>query len=417
MKHPTLSVLILSLLLTTLTEAQEQSKVENPRTHSPKLYLDCIAWCDEEFIKSEISLVNYVREPFEADIHLTITSEFTSSGGLEYTLKFLGFNQFENLDFSLKPTFPADATDEEIRSALTEKIKQGLIPFLAQTPMTDYISVFYEWVAPDSVPEVTDKWKNWVFSIYLYTSNTGSNYNKSIYFSNSVEAKKITEKYKFWFLGSIVHNESLYEYGDYKLRTVSRSYSTETFYARCMNNHVSLGAWLNYYTSKFSNIEYRFSLIPALEYNIFPYSEYADHEFTFQFKISNSYVDYYEETIYSKLDETLFKQSLELYLSSTKHWGSTWLSMESSKYLHDFSKDRLTFSAGISIRVISGLSFNVSARYSSIHDQLALQKGNVSEEDLLTLQREMEKDYDYSLSFGLNYYFGTIYSNIVNPIF
>jgi len=55
--------------------------------------------------------------------------------------------------------------------------------------------------------------------------------------------------------------------------------------------------------------------------------------------------------------------------------------------------------------------------YSFIRDQLSLRKEGASEQERLLRLREIETGYSYWISFGLTYTFGSIYSNIVNPIF
>jgi len=71
----------------------------------------------------------------------------------------------------------------------------------------------------------------------------------------------------------------------------------------------------------------------------------------------------------------------------------------------------------ISLRVISGLSVSISGGYSFIHDQLSLRKEGATEEERLLRLREMATEYSFWTSFSITYTFGSIYSNIVNPIF
>jgi len=43
--------------------------------------------------------------------------------------------------------------------------------------------------------------------------------------------------------------------------------------------------------------------------------------------------------------------------------------------------------------------------------------GSATEEEILLEQRQLATQYDYFLSLGLRYTFGSIYSNVVNPRF
>ncbi len=71
----------------------------------------------------------------------------------------------------------------------------------------------------------------------------------------------------------------------------------------------------------------------------------------------------------------------------------------------------------LSLRVIQGLSVNLNGSASRIRDQLSLRKGDASEDEVLLRRRELETSYDYHVSFGISYTFGSIYNNIVNPRF
>ena len=53
------------------------------------LFLDCES-CYEDYLRTEITFVDYVRDRTEADIHALITRAETGAGGSEYTLQFMG---------------------------------------------------------------------------------------------------------------------------------------------------------------------------------------------------------------------------------------------------------------------------------------------------------------------------------------
>jgi hypothetical protein len=70
-------------------------------TNTINVYLDCRRACNEGFVRDEINFVNYVRNQEDADVHLLITNQRTGSGGEEYTLKFIGGNEFIGFDRTL----------------------------------------------------------------------------------------------------------------------------------------------------------------------------------------------------------------------------------------------------------------------------------------------------------------------------
>jgi len=55
---------------------------------------------------------------------------------------------------------------------------------------------------------------------------------------------------------------------------------------------------------------------------------------------------------------------------------------------------------------------------SIIHDQLSIAKGvGASLEEVLLRRKQLETNYNYYLSIGLSYTFGSIFTNVVNPRF
>ncbi len=46
-----------------------------------RLFLDCSHQCDDEYIREQIPVVDFVRDRAEADIHLLVTTEGTAGGG------------------------------------------------------------------------------------------------------------------------------------------------------------------------------------------------------------------------------------------------------------------------------------------------------------------------------------------------
>ena len=385
------------------------------RNFAPKLYLDCPWWCDRDFIKSEIDFVNYVRERTEADIHLLVTSEQTAGGGKEYTLQFIGQGEYSDLNFSIHCTTCAGATEDADRRALVEAMKKGLMPFVARTRLADYITIdFQEETSPE---DVEDRWNNWVFEIGLSGYANGEKQYRHLWMHGEATIKRITTDRKFVIYSSFNYNEDDYRSDDYSYLSLSRNRGMWLTYARAVGDHFSAGGFLSYHSSTYSNIEHRYAIAPTVELNLFPYAEYADHEFTFMYGISAIHDDYFEETLYGKFQENLFSEELRIALEMTKTWGSVEISLSGSHYFHDFSKNELNLWTDISLRLFAGFSLELGGGASMIHDQLYLPGRGYSAEEISARQRQLETDYSYWTNFGVSYTFGSIYSNVVNPRF
>ena len=78
-----------------------QADIEELKKTAPKVYIDCES-CDIDYIRTEITFVNYVRDRKEAQVHVLITTQRTGSGGYEYTLSFLGQNEFKGDDNTVR---------------------------------------------------------------------------------------------------------------------------------------------------------------------------------------------------------------------------------------------------------------------------------------------------------------------------
>ena len=68
-------------------------------------------------------------------------------------------------------------------------------------------------------------------------------------------------------------------------------------------------------------MKFEISPAPVVEYNLFPYSESTRRQLRFLYKIGYDFVRYREETIYDKMKETLFGQSLSATLEIKEPWG------------------------------------------------------------------------------------------------
>ena len=87
---------------------------------------------------------------------------------------------------------------------------------------------------------------------------------------------------------------------------------------------------------------------------------------------------------------------------------------------HFKGKDINTFSLGgnIEIRIVKGLSFYVYS-YANFTKGVYpnISRNSVSLNDLLTHTRQYATEKVLYINFGINYRFGSIYNNVVNPRF
>jgi hypothetical protein len=412
----TLGVLLaLALCLSALPAAQEgQSDIDELKKTAVKVYLDC-GRCDIEYIKTEITFVNYVRDRLEAQVHILITTQTTGSGGSEYTLNFMGQNDLKGTNDVQKYFSSTTDTSDDIRRGLVNVLKLGLMSYVGKTPISRRISVDY--LPPDKAGPGRDRWDSWVFSL------TGSGYfsGESTYMSRmanaSFSANRVTPKSKVRLGVSVDTEKRKYDIEDEVITGTRSSWDASGLFVKSLGEHWSAGFYLEAESSLYSNIDLGFSAAPALEYNAFPYSQSTRRQLRFLYKLGVNPVKYREETIYGKTRETLFGESLSATLDLREKWGTVSVSASGSHYFHDFSKNQLDLFGIVSLNLYKGLSVFSFVGYSWIHDQLSLLGREPTFEEQLLRLRELPRTSDYFVSIGFQFTFGSIYTNVINPRF
>ncbi len=394
--------------------SQEEIDIEELKKNAPKIFLDCRR-CDHDFIREEIPFVNFVRDRKDADVHILVTTQRTGSGGTEYTMAFIGQKDYADIKDTLKFVSSQTDTDDDIRRGMVRVLKMGLVPYVAKTPIAKCISIsFEEEVEPTSVE---DKWNFWVFSVRLNSFLYGEKTNNYISLNGSLSANRITPESKLRMSLSANYNENNYDLDGETISSYSDRKNFNGLYVKSINDHWSVGTWITASSSSYSNIDISLSPAPAIEYNLFPYSESTRRQLRFLYRFGPSFRRYKEETIYDKISENLLNESLSVSLELKERWGTISTTVEGSHYFHDFSKYRVEIFTDLSLRLFKGLSLNLFGSFSAIHDQLSLPKGEATIDEVLLRRRELETHFDYFASIGFSYTFGSVYSNVVNPRF
>jgi len=409
-------ILIISILTFTPKIYSESGRtaIEELKDKAPKVFLDC--WrCDRDYIRKEITYVNFVRDRTDADIHILVTDENTGSGGNKYTLTFIGRNQFEDMEKTLTYSSNKTETWDEIREGMLEVMKKGLFPFLMKTPIADLLTIQCK---QDLEPTaVKDNWNFWVFSIRLSGELKEQRSKRATQLKGDLSASRVTPEWKIQLGVSGDYEEDNYDYEDYSITSISKEKDLRGLFVKSLNEHWSIGSWIEASSSTYSNIEAHYMVAPALEYNFFPYSQSTRRQLRCLYRIGFHSVNYIERTIYDQTKENLFNESLTLTLEIREPWGSASTSLEGSHYFHDLSKNRLELRGFLSVRIFKGFSINLNGRYDRIHDQLSLPIGGASLDEILLQRKELATNYEYSIDIGFSYTFGSVYSNVVNPRF
>ncbi len=407
---------ILSLLISaSLSYSQEESfDIEELKKSAPKVFIDCDR-CDIDYIRTEITFVNYVWDRQQADVHVLITLQRTGSGGREYTIAFIGQKEYADLQNTLKYFSSPTETDDEVRRGYVQTLKLGLAPYVARTPMSEGVSLsINEEVKPTAVE---DKWNFWVFNVSLNSDLRGEEQRQSQEYSVNLSANRVTLASKLRMGLDIDYEKDDFDVDGETITSISESKDFDGLFVKSLSEHWSIGGWVSLSSSTYRNIDFSYALYPAIEYNFFPYSQSTRRQLRVLYRIGYGHFRYKQETIFGKMSEGLWDQSLSLTLELNERWGTAELQLEGSHYFHDFNKSRLVVSGELSLQIYKGLYFDLEARYSAIHDQLNLPLGEATLEEILLRRRELASGYRYSFEIGLSYRFGSVFSNVVNPRF
>ncbi len=396
--------------------ASAQVSPEPAQLAAIKVFLDGrnLQW---DYIRSEIPYLNYVRERQDADVHILITTQPTGSGGSDYCMAFIGLNEFADLNFTLH--YFTDRTDvgHDVRRGIVRTLQKGIVPFVARTPMADKFDVVYDPRTPVRAPEMRDRWDYWVFALSASGSTSGVKTRTSGSFSGNLSANRVTRDWKIRMGANMAVDSAKYYLDEGDVVSTNERESFSGLVIRSLTDHWSAGFWLSFSAASYNNIKFSYSPSVAAEYSFFPYAESTRRQLYFQYRLSYNHYLYMETTIYDKIRENRFRQSLALILELTQPWGSAYASISGSHYLDDVKINRLALSGSLSFRLFRGLSFWVSGNYNAIHDQISLPMAGASLEEILLLRKDQATTYSYGFNVGFSFTFGSKYSNVVNPRF
>jgi hypothetical protein len=389
----------------------------------PRVFLDCQAnGCDDDFLRTELTWLNFVRDRTLAVVHILATSQSTGSGGTELTVAFIGLGSLSaKVDTVIAISRQGDTFDER-RNLLKRVISQGMLRFVANTPLASRLSVAYQAPALGTVASDTrgarDKWNLWVIRIGGGSFFNGEESYKYYNINGSIEARRTTAANKTFIHFRGNRNEDRYTLPEGEvLVTKRRNYNAEALWVKSLNEHWSLGAQANASSSITSNLELGTRFGPAIEYDLFPYSQSTRRQVIARYSVGVKTLDYDSLTIFDKMKETRPDHRLVLAGEATQPWGGFYGSVTSSQYLNEPSKFRIDGFAGMNWRIVRGLNLGFDMGYTKLRDQLNLKRGTATQEEVLLRLRQLATGYYYYGSINISYTFGSVFSNVVNPRF
>lgn len=386
-----------------------------------QVFLDCQrAFCDGQFIRTEIAWVNFVRDRMLADVHVIVTQQQTGGAGSEYTLSFIGLGARANLQDTAVFATQLGDTDDEIRRQLVRHLSQGLLRYVRGTEAARQLSVVYRPAA--TVPRTAsrgtkDRWNYWVYRIGMNANlNANSNFKAQNY-SSRLSANRVTDAWKLQFNARGEYSNQTYQLSDGELSRIQREYGGNADVIKSINAHWSVGVNTSAQQDLFNNYDLDASFKPGIEYNFFPYSEATRRQVLVRYSPGFRMANYVDTTIYGRVSETRPHHSLVVSGDAVQPWGSVGISLNASQYLHETNRRRFGVFGNADWRIVRGLNFNVGGGYSYIRDQLQIPGTGLTDEERLVQLRVQATNYEYFMFTGLSFTFGSAFNNVVNTRF
>ncbi|MFC1545515.1 hypothetical protein ACFL44_02370, partial [Gemmatimonadota bacterium] len=277
------------------------------------VFLDLTSsWVDFDHLRREIAFVNWMRDRQDAHLHILGTSQLTGSGGREHTFYFIGLKTFTGRRDTLCYVEGSTETETESRDGIVQILKMGLMPYVAATSVASRIRISYTADRPGvSAGPTEDRWDWWVFAMSFHSFFNGQSHSSNGSYSGSLSANRTTEDSKYRMGISSSYSRNSYEIPDVvEYVNTTRSLDASANAVWGLSPHWSAGFSGGLSQSTYSNQTRLIRVGPAFEFNVFPYSESTRRELTWLYRIGPQWIEYEEETIFNKLEESVWQHAL-----------------------------------------------------------------------------------------------------------
>lgn len=420
-------ILAVVLLFSAAGTAAAQA-AQKPAATAPtrlRVFLDCD--CFAQYMREEIEWVDFVRQPQDADVQVLSASNSTGGGGREVVLRFIGVGRLQGTDHELKSVTQTGETEDAQRRQMLRTMTIGLIWYVERAGLSAGLSIDVEGATAgrSQTTVADDPWKAWVFTISGGASIDKQESNQEWDWEIGASADRVTEK---WILAMgfraemnkekfRLDDDDEEEGGGGTLTITRRERDASWFIGRALGPHWSAAVEGEVSSSTFGNRRLSFTLAPAVEYNIFPYADYARRQLRLTYQAGVEHARYNEVTLFGKLRETNPVHEFEATLDAVQPWGDLRVNAGFRQYLNGLDKYRFEVGGDLSFRIARGLDLDLDGSASRIRDQISLPSRGATPEEILLRLRELQSGYQIDFSINLTYRFGSIFNNIVNPRF
>jgi hypothetical protein len=386
-----------------------------------RAFFDCQAFFCREFdyVRAEIPWANWMRDRFDSEVHVLVTGTRNGAGGLDITVTNIGRGPWAGqIDTLRVSTLPNDA-DDVVRRKMVQFIRLGLVRFAVQTPLASRLNVNV--VGPQIVtatPEATnDPWNFWVYTIGVTGAANLESRQDEERLGVNLAATRVTGDWRLGFGANGSYRGRAFELSASQPRSVfvNRTYDATAYAVRSLDSRWSTGVLANVGYSDFLNEDLLVRVQPAIEYNVFPWSEVVRRQLSVMYAAGPVYYEWQRPTIFGvQRRETRPQHKAIVSFGQRQTWGNVTGVLQGQQYLDDLAKYSVSLALFTNFRIGKGLQFNVTAQISQVRDQIYLAAGGLTEQQILVQQQALATDYTARLNLGMSYTFGSIYNTVVN---
>lgn len=381
------------------------------------------------YIREEITFVNYMIDRTDADVYILVTSQLTGSGGREVIINFIGQKTYTGKNDTLKLFHLQNDTEAIQRERLGTGLKVGLMRYVALTPLFEQMRITYSGLSQRGEPEVVDDpWDSWVFRISANGNFRGEELENRYQFYGSFQANRIAEDWKtraryyqnyeeenFTNINRDSETGAITDTTEWQ--NITRSLGASGLIVKTLGPFAGVGISARYVSDTYRNIKNSVRFAPALEYNLFPYSQSSRRELRVNWSTGLEAIQYIDSTIFDQIAENLLFSALEISLEFTERWGTLRAGIEYNTYIPNFAQNSIEVGLYLNFRVGQGLSLTIYGGFDQINNELNIIKQDLEEWQILLGTYQRETAFRYNASIGISYTFGSIYNNVVNTRF
>jgi len=374
--------------------------------------------CDRAALQKAMPFVTVGTTQAESDVHVAVSAE-----AQQWSLVASGQGRFAGRDRRVTFDMSRSSSDATAAADLARFMKLVLAEYVAETPMGARLDVSFK--PPATVSQTQpiqqdqkDPWNYWVFRLNASTNMYGEQSASDRSHNFSASANRTTEQWKFRLSSYRSLSKSSFALDESTtIKSRLSDWSVEGLAVKSLGSRWSLGVTSSLQGNTYSNARRIARVDPGIEFDWFPYKDSSRRSLTFVYSVGTANYQYLRETIFSKLEETVWQHSFRSSLGLRQPWGQVGASMQFVQQLSAPERTRLALNANMNVRLLKSLNLNASGSYSRIRDQFTLEKGEATDEEVLLRQRQLATGYRYSFSIGFGYSFGALSNAAVNPRF